>query len=350
MSIVDKGKSRAYFFDMKILILDSWGKSSFVDAQENALKAHFEVSRQSCLQTRSMIPYFVRPLLQAYGIQRATKIKPDLIHAHSAYPAGVVALHLKRLWSVPVVLTEHTGPLNLLQRYFLTAKSFPEHFKKYDSIIAVSHFQKNEIQNLTGIESIHVVGNIVDPKFLSAPLGTVAASNSGCFIGSLDENKGITSLVEVLEALDEAEVRMNFTVLGSGPLESYLKNAIKNFHYVNCEVKSFGSVQVDELLKKCSFLILTSKIETFSMVSAEALALGKAVFGLKCGGPEDFVFPPFGELFENVADLQECIRKFIKTNPQGLDIQRRDHIQGRFSQNIIVSKLKQIYEGFLKIK
>lgn len=40
---------------------------------------------------------------------------------------------------------------------------------------------------------------------------------------------------------------------------------------------------------ECDFFVLNSNFETFSVVTAEALAYGKPVIATRCGGPEEFV-------------------------------------------------------------
>src|SRR5689334_14619454 len=120
----------------RVLILASWYPKHkgdiaglFIARQAEALKGAADVQVVDCSQRFSILPRGLRLRLQACRIRRKLQKqnwKPDVIHAHVAYPAGVIGLLLKKEWDerIPLVLTEHTGPLRLLQPYFDSEKDF----------------------------------------------------------------------------------------------------------------------------------------------------------------------------------------------------------------------------------
>jgi len=104
-----------------------------------------------------------------------------------------------------------------------------------------------------------------------------------------------------------------------------------------------------DFMQKIDFFVLNSNLETFSVVTAEALANGKPVVATRCGGPETFVNDKTGILVEpkNQKQLEDAILYMIKHykdyNPQYLS----DSIKKDYNSKIIGKKFFDIY---LKIK
>ena len=87
--------------------------------------------------------------------------KVDIIHAHSAFWAGIAAAFISKKYNIPLVITEHSS-----LKY---AKYCKESYKKYifeayekaDALIAVGNGLKNELQEYVK-RPIEVVFNMVD--------------------------------------------------------------------------------------------------------------------------------------------------------------------------------------------
>ena len=340
-----------------VLILPSWypqnasdNTALFIKNQVDALSDSIRVDVQDCSFQLPLIPNYFR-ILSSTFFGKFRK-KPDLIHAHVAYPAGVVALELKKYFNVPVILTEHMGPVQDLAKYFQNHNEFNNHYISYDSIIAVSGFQKNEIQKFSGRTDIEVIGNIIHDDFFNAPL-TLNSENlhSACVIaGRLTEEKGILDLLEVLKIYDSLNAsKFKLKILGSGPLENKVSETTNNLKNIEVQISSgFGSKTVIDTLQNSQCLILPSKVETFSMVSAEALALGKPVYGFNCGGPSDFVKGNNGKLLSdrNHGALAKILADFFTTSENSLDLMqaRRASIKTNYSKDIVKNKLLDLYD------
>ena len=74
--------------------------------------------------------------------------------------------------------------------------------------------------------------------------------------------------------------------------------------------------ELAEYYSLANVTVLTSKRETFSMVTAESLCCGTPVIGFKAGGPEYIAIPEYSEFVEhsNVELLYNTILKWI-SNP-----------------------------------
>lgn len=107
-----------------------------------------------------------------------------------------------------------------------------------------------------------------------------------------------------------------------------------------------GKVSDQELLAKyysmADVTLLTSKKETFSMVTAESLCCGTPVVGFKAGAPEQITIDKYST-FVNYADidaLQNVIENIVVFNAK--EIEQDAH--NKYDKNIMATKYVEIYE------
>ena len=97
-------------------------------------------------------------------------------------------------------------------------------------------------------------------------------------------------------------------------------------------------------------LLLTSTVESFSMVTAEALACGLPVIGFKAGAPEEVaptgfgLFVPYGDLDQLERTLNDILEKKIvmKSAEQCVEFARHE-----YSSNVMANRYHNIYCNML---
>ena len=129
---------------------------------------------------------------------------------------------------------------------------------------------------------------------------------------SFDDNinniKGGYYVLKLAEKMLDENVK--FVVAGSHP------EGLK----VSSNVILLGKVSDQELLAKyysmADVTLLTSKKETFSMVTAESLCCGTPVVGFKAGAPEQISIPEYSSFvdFGDVDSLREEVKEKISSN------------------------------------
>ena len=111
-----------------------------------------------------------------------------------------------------------------------------------------------------------------------------------------------------------------------------------------------GKVSDQELLAKyysmADVTLLTSKKETFSMVTAESLCCGTPVVGFKAGAPEQIAIPEYSSFvdFGDLESLHEEMKKFLAESFLKIDIALTSN--GKYAKQTMTENYLKIYEEF----
>lgn len=191
-----------------------------------------------------------------------------------------------------------------------------------DAIIAVSEDVKRklEAQELTG-QHISVVYNAVDPDQLAEAVGGVslhAIPGFRCLVAcNLQPGKGVHIAVQAVNVLKERGLPVSLVIAGEvarGGDESYLYylRALVDTLDLGDRVLFIGwQDRLPAVIAQCDIVLVPSiDDESFGMVSAEAMALGRPVIASRVGGlPEVVAHGRTGLLVEpgSVEELADGI-------------------------------------------
>ena len=109
-----------------------------------------------------------------------------------------------------------------------------------------------------------------------------------------------------------------------------------------------GKVSDQELLAKyysmADITLLTSKKETFSMVTAESLCCGTPVVGFKAGAPEQIAIPEYSSFvdFGDLESLHEEMKKFLAESFLKIDIALTSNC--KYAKQTMTENYLKIYE------
>lgn len=275
----------------------------------------------------------------------------DLIHAHSFWPAGYAGVVLKKIYNLPLVITEHRSII-ISNEYPQSADAFLK--KCVDSsntFIAVSNNLKNVIEEKTGyINKIHVIPNMVDSIFTYKKL-----ENSSTFdfitIGNLIESKRIFDLIKKFIEIFKDNRNVKLIVIGDGPLREKIREYLENKD-INRQVEVLGlcskEIVVDSLAKSRVF-VLPSIIETFGIVYAEAISVGRPVIATHNGGA-DFIINDDNGILVDIDDfdaLGEAMRHMI-IDYSKYDLMKISELSlAKYSKNAIIDEIVLLYRTLM---
>ena len=217
------------------------------------------------------------------------------IHAHFATHPTVAALIVHRLTGIPFSFTAHGSDLHV-ERRMLDTKVEAAAFA-----VTVSNYNRELMVRECGEhtrEKIHVIHCGVDPHVFSP---SAARPTGGPFriicVGSFEEVKGHTHLVEACRLLRERGTDFRCDLVGEGPLRRDIEAQIARAE-LNERVQVHGGkprAEVADLLSKADVAVLASqptaegKREGIPVALMEAMASGLPVVASDLSGIPELV-------------------------------------------------------------
>jgi len=227
---------------------------------------------------------------------------PDVVHAHCAILAGFLAARIKQRHGIPYVLTEHNSS-------YARDGFQPRHFPMIETALAradarvfVSRHLGETVESKFGelARPWIRIPNVIDTRLFSPDLLPVKESGAArlLFVGSLIEVKGISYLLDALAQLRRQRSDWHLDVVGNGSERAKHERSVKELGLSDAVVfhGRKSRQEVSQWMRRCDLFVLPSLEETFSVVTAEALATGTPVLATRCGGPEEIITEESGML------------------------------------------------------
>lgn len=244
--------------------------------------------------TSKKLPRRLREILLLFVLIKDHLRKPyHLVHAHSTYPTGFVAVIFQKLFNVPAIVSLHAAE----------ASSFPDIsfgdllskrramvnrwiINNASAVTALSDFQRREIQNNLNISRpVSVIYRGVDLKrFYFKRLNGVNSPAVLLSVGYLNAIKDPDTLLRAFSAIQK-QLESILIVVGRDYTHGEVQ---KDAHRLGLsdKVRFEGYVdheKMDELYRQADLLLHTSRYESQGMVVAEAMASGVLVAGTNVG-------------------------------------------------------------------
>lgn len=164
------------------------------------------------------------------------------------------------------------------------------------------------------------------------------------FIGAMDDNKGISKIINVFNKIqDEYELH----IFGSGGLFYPLVQSCRS----NKKIIFYGNVQRSEILKilpNYSFYISFSQTEGFSMSLIESLAAGLAVITTQWGDIDQYISNNGFIIDRTEKDLEVIVRRCIDMSFESIKAMRQSSLEiynGKLTPIVVSENYKHIYES-----
>lgn len=298
---------------------------------------------------------FINPsVFYSYGLKRIAKaIKADqyhLIHAHTAYMDGNAAYNLSSLYSIPYIITEHTGPFTIISGYKRRKKLAKRSLSSAKKVLSVSHKLKNDITEQMDFNNlaIEVIPNGVDTQYFTPGFSSDVKPQKikACWVGHHVPIKQVDMLIDAFSKVQNENIELH--LIGIDRDEKNLVKTIKKLG-IDHKVKLYpvqSRKHLSQLLKTMDFLVISSKEETFGVVAIEALSAGLPVLTTDCGGPAEVIREPFlGRVVDNSSKGLETGFEYMIENIDEFDHEKiREFALKNYSYDVISEKLLDIYE------
>jgi glycosyltransferase involved in cell wall biosynthesis len=294
-------------------------------------------------------------VVQAVRRIAAEGFVPDLIHANiydSGVPAVVAAWGMHR----PVVITEHYSafPRNLLPWSELLKSRVA--FALADRVLPVSESLRAGIEGRGLHARFAVIPNAVNETFFTKRSHPVRAAGTIRLltVGQLKPVKGIPILLQALTHVNRQRTDWHLEIVGDGDERGAYQRLAEDLG-IGEKVTFTPHLNTHELaarMRQAHAFVLASSYETFSVVTAEALASGLPVVATRCGGPTEFVVAgvgilvPPGDSLALARALVEMLDRHGFYDPEELS----SYARARFSPEVVGRMLHDVYGECVKAR
>lgn len=223
----------------------------------------------------------------------------DFIHAH-IYPSLFNGYRLKTQDSrLKTIVTIQGGDLGDYPEIYgpfgsLAARIIGRSLAQYDKIHAVSTNLANQIKNLSTKEA-HVIPNGVNianvPSLQRSEFTSIQTQYLAVSPSRLTDKNNLFATIDAIKLLRDQNINIGLVIVGSGHLESQLKQYIKNtplYRYIGV-LGSVDHQRMLQIIKSSDIVVRPSKQEGFGIALLEGMGLEVPVVATTNGGLADFV-------------------------------------------------------------
>lgn len=369
----------------KILFISSWfpnklepTNGNFVQRHAEAVSLKNDVEILHCIgdsaqsekfifddhtinDIRTLVVYYKNtknPLLNFFRRMIAynkgfAKIKtPDLVHANVMQQSMLFAVHLKKKYHIPFVITEHwSGFLNTnrakLSKIQLLISKFIAKNAAY--ILPVSQYLLSDLKDLRFRNNMKVVENVVDTNLFKVKDKT-SETFTFLHISNLIKLKNPEKILNAAIRLRENHKNFTLQIGGDGDLDN-LNEIIKNSKAQNF-ITTFSLLtlkEVSEKMRNSDCFILFSDYENFPCVLLESLSSGTPAIATKVGGIPEIISEKNGILISNSEEELYTAMESVLQKTKNFNSPEELHqfVEKNFSMEKIGQKFTNIYNEIL---
>lgn len=298
------------------------------------------------------------------------KNKIDLIHAHFAYPEGLIGLLAKRRTSKPLVVTCHGYDIliepsagygvRLSKRIDAIVSRV---LNDADAIVTASKATFNEASKVVkNCSKVHLIPNAIDvqrfdPTINGSNISKMLRIEGHTVVFTLrghEPKYGLEYLIRAVPLVVKERNDVAFVIGGDGSLRRYYEQlAVKLC--VKEKLIFTGKIPQSEVpyyYAMSDIVVVPSLQEAFGLVVSEAMACGKPVIGTMVGGIPDQIIDGYNGFLVQPRNPSQIAEKilWLSNNPEKAKIMGmngRKIVEERFDINKRIDKIRSLYEKLL---
>ncbi len=269
------------------------------------------------------------PYCMAAAVRRRVAQRPDIVHSHYGFAAGLAGARVARRLGIRSVLTLHGSDINTVP---LAGGKFRRWTRKAvlgnDAVVAVSEALRVRTCELFGRSPVHLPIGVNLRAYENLPAQLEARQQLGLppdkklllYVGNVVESKGINELIEALKVTSPH--RAWGVVVGSGPLVDLVQRTDRCTY---CGRQP--NERIPLYMRAADVFVLPSYSEGLPTVLVEAGAAGTPAIGTAVGGIPELLSQDRGRMIPPRSPelLAEAIRDCLNCPAEALA--RADHLR-----------------------
>jgi glycosyltransferase involved in cell wall biosynthesis len=303
---------------------------------------------RSFRQYRSLQKKMFAGIVGKYG-------KPLLVHVHIAMNAGLLALHLKKKYQIPFLLTENwTGYYrqsvpNIHQENRILNFIRKKIFKETALFLPVTNNLAETVNSNFQKVKFEVVPNVVDTRLFNYKPLEIPVFRF-LHASYLNYQKNPVGMIEAAIALKQHGYSFELHLIGNK--DDSLMNKCAEAGVLDREIFFFEAVsypQVAERMQQASAFLLFSRFENLPCVILEALCCGLPVVSSNVGGIAEVINESNGVLVESddVSALTVAMKNMIDNYTEFNREKIAENAAELFSYRKVGRMYNEVYEKLL---
>jgi len=365
-------------------IVDSVHKKDILSESYSNVKFHFVETNKKLRKILGKMGAF--NISYNFFIKKAKPIiKKILQHnkillIHCITPEGIHSYNDLYKFNVPILIGPLGGGLdtpkgfeqvfkhqlfkNIIREFYYKQitkkKKWRDYFLNAEKIIIGTEYVKNKLPKEVQNKCVVIFDALVDVNFYT-PNFDKRDNNVKkiLFVGRLESNKGIVSLIEAIKECKgkEREEKFLLEIIGDGSLRKKIRYLISKYN-LHDVIRMYGKLEKQEVIKKyqnSDILVLPTLREPGGRAILEAMACGLPVITSDYGGPKYSVTDDCGikvkveNYKQYVNDLAEAIIKLLKNDSlrMQMGINARKRVEKEFSMEAMERKILKVYQELI---
>ncbi|GAA4753368.1 glycosyltransferase [Flavisolibacter ginsenosidimutans] len=277
--------------------------------------------------------------------------RPDIIHAHDAIYAGMLAERIHAKYGIKYLITEHSSSFALGATDAGILRRVRKAHKSAAGLFAVSEAFAQLLNGMFNFQRFCYLPNVLDQYLERTDYKQAKTSNAKfrfLHIAVFKPVKDQQTLIKAFKLVVKQNEDVELLIGGDGELVDELHSLVQKNSLQN-HIRFLGRLNRDEVieqLKACDAFVLSSKYETFGLVIVEAMLFGKPVIATRCGVSQKIVDDKIGYVVE-VGDeeaLAEAMLKMMKTTERYDADYIRNFTIEHFGKERFLQNLSKIYK------
>jgi glycosyltransferase involved in cell wall biosynthesis len=243
--------------------------------------------------------------------------------------------------------------------------------KRAQKIIVLSQYMKKKAMEIHKIHEEVIVINaggvdldrfkpIENRNCIKAEVGFSVEKIHLLTVRNLEPRMGLDSLLRGVKLLKDVNVQVQLVIVGEGPEKEKLQKLIKEFGIIN-DVTLVGFIPANKLPKYYGaadfFILPTSNLEGFGLVTPESMACGTPVLGTPIGGTKEILgnFDPQFLFSDTTPEaiaygIQKAVDIYLKDedNYNQLRTRCRQFVIQNYSWQRHIDQLKSIIDELIE--
>lgn len=284
--------------------------------------------------------------------------KPDILHAHSLYPAGFFSRRLSQRLDVPWIYTEHRSLDHMPIRTGLGRLAETRVVRSASARVGVSKGHAAYLEKRFGVKAGNweCIANML-PTEARSGVRSRRSRDGEIIVGHLSMLSEVKRVDLVIRGFEKAfGLARNAHLRIAGPLDGPDGDAVRRLvsqSPVRDKIDLLGVIRREDIANFFADLdvfVLPSDSETFGVALLESLVSGTPVIATKTWGGEEIVREDDGILvdFDSPEQVAGALLEITAgTVDQHARLDRRDRCIARFGEATFGGEYRSLYERVL---